>query len=272
MQLILALAADKATLEEQLLERTRSLEACVATVEAQHQELLAAVVTVKAESQQRLERERALEAGVVTVEAESLELLAAMATLEEGLLRRVAALAGTVQVEQDRREAAAQRAVDLEKQVVELQQYAPVKTWKAAADAAAKYTHRSELPGHLVGFLVSQLVNLLPWLCEAAWSNLKEYCRRELAKFGSALWLADGALGVFSFLLELVVWILSLVSHCAFYLPGFETAATGFWTVARYGGELGTGFCYFLICDAFSRVRSKRPSYYGIFCVLGLNT
>ena len=54
MQLIQALAADKGTLEEQLLERTRSLEACVATVEAQHQELLAAVVTVKAESQQRM--------------------------------------------------------------------------------------------------------------------------------------------------------------------------------------------------------------------------
>ena len=231
--------------------------------------------TVEAESQQRLERERALEAGVVTVEAESLELLAAMATVEEGLLRRVSALAGTVKVEQDMREAAAQlekQVVDLEKQVVELQQYAPVKTWEAAADAAAKYTHRSELPGHLVGFLVSQLVNLLPWLCKAAGSNLQEYCRRELAKFGSLLWLADGALGVCSFLLELVVWILSLVSHCAFYLPGFETAATGFWTVARYGGELGTGFCYFLICDAFSRVRSKKPSYYGIFCVLGLNT
>ena len=53
MQLIQALAADKGTLEEQLLERTRSLEACMATVEVQNQQLLAAVVAVKAESQQR---------------------------------------------------------------------------------------------------------------------------------------------------------------------------------------------------------------------------
>ena len=264
------------------MERERALEAGVATLKAENQQLLAAMATVEAESQQRLERERALEAGVVTVEAESLELLAAMATLEEGLLRRVAALAGTVQVEQDRREAAAQRAVDLEKQVVELQQYAPVKTWEAAADAAAKYTHRSELPGHLVGFLVSQLVNLLPWLCKAAGSNLQEYCRRELAKFGSLLWLADGALGVCSFLLELVVWILSLVyHHCAFYLPGFGSAAAGFMTVAsgfgtvaRYGWDLGTGFCDFVICDALSQVRaqlSNEPSLYGIYLVLGLN-